>query len=168
MGRESTPTFITELPLKVTPKQEKSFIVRFEFAWQLYNACLGEALKRLDLMRQSKAYQSARYMPKTENFKKERNGKIRSLRREFSFQEYGLHAIVKKVGLNLGWIGASVQQTVATRAFHAANRYAFGKRFKGRGQFDSVEGEQNTVIAWNGKAVIWGGLVLPAILPKAG
>ena len=54
--------------------------------------------------------------------------------------------------------------------FGAVTRYAFGQggkpRFKGCGQFDSVEGKQNTVISWNGKEVVWGGLVLPAIFPN--
>ncbi len=36
----------------------------FGAARQVYNACLGESLKRLDLLCQSKAYQAARKMPR--------------------------------------------------------------------------------------------------------
>ncbi len=69
MGRITSPSFIAELPLRVTPKQESTILIRFEFARQLYNACLGEGLRRLALMRQSKAYQSARLIPKDDDVK---------------------------------------------------------------------------------------------------
>ena len=172
MSRESSESFVTEIPLRVTQKQEATILVRFGFARQLYNACLGESLCRLNLMRQSKAYQSARYIPKDEEHKKERGEVFGKARTQYAFSEYALHAYAKKVGEKLGWMGSSVQQTVASRAFGTVSRYAFGKggkpRFKNVGQFDSVEGKQNTVISWNGDAVVWGGLVLPAIFPKEG
>jgi putative transposase len=59
MSRDTTPTFAIELPLRVTAKKETTIFVRFDYARQLYNACLGEGLRRLALMRQSKVYQSA-------------------------------------------------------------------------------------------------------------
>jgi len=165
MGRDTKPSFITELPLEVTPKQESSILVRLEFARQLYNACLGEGLRRLALMHQSKAYQSAQYIPKDEKHKKERQVAFGEARKTHGFREYDLHAYAATI--QIGWIGSSVVQKVATRAFDAVSMYAFGKRglprFKGRGQFDSVEGKQNTVLSWNGKEVVWGGLVMPAI-----
>jgi len=86
--------------------------------------------------------------------------------------EYALHKFAGT--LKIGWIGSSVVQTVATRAFKAVDRYAFGKngrpRFKKQNQFDSVDGKQNTVIRWDeqAKSVTWGGLVMPVILPKEG
>ena len=170
MGRETTAAFITELPLRVTPNQESTILVRFEFARQLYNACLGESLRRLALMRQSKAYQSARYIPKDDDHKKERQAAFAKVRETHGFREYDLHAYAATI--KIGWIGSSVVQKVATRAFDAVSMYAFGKRgkprFKGRGQFDNVEGKQNSVLSWNGNEVVWGGLVMPAILPKDG
>jgi putative transposase len=63
MSRATSAAFVTEIPLRVSQKQETTILVRFGFARQLYNACLGESLGRLNLMRQSKAYQSARYVP---------------------------------------------------------------------------------------------------------
>ena len=165
MGRPTKPSFVTEIPLRVTPKQESTILVRFEYARQLYNACLGEGLRRLALMRQSKAYQSARYIPKDEKHTKERQVAFGEARKASGFREYDLHAYAATI--QIGWIGSSVVQKVATRAFGAVSLYAFGKRgkprFKGRGQFDSVEGKQNTVLSWNGKEVVWGGLVMPAI-----
>lgn len=168
MSRRTTPTFITELPLRVTPKQETTILVRLEFARQLYNACLREALCRLGRLRQSKSYQSACYIPKSESHRKERAKAFAEARKEFGFREYDLHAYAATI--QIGWIGSSVVQTVASRAFRAASQYSFGKRgkprFKGRGQVDSVEGKQNIVLSWNGKEVLWGGLALSAIFPN--
>ena len=58
-----TPSFITELRLKVNREQERRLLVRLEVARQVYNACLGESLKRLKLMRKSREYQAARKLP---------------------------------------------------------------------------------------------------------
>ena len=169
MGRTMTTSFITEIPLQVTPKQESTLQVRFEFARQLYNACLGEGFRRLDRMWQSKAYQSARYIPKGDEHKKERNQAFGEARKTYEFSDYGLQSYAATI--KIGWIGSSVVQKIATRAFTSVSQYAFGKhgkpRFKGREQFDSVEGKQNTVLSWNDKDVVWGGMVLPAIFPNS-
>jgi hypothetical protein len=53
MARRGTPTFIVELPLVVSACDEREMLVRLELARQLSNACLGEALRQLDLMRES-------------------------------------------------------------------------------------------------------------------
>jgi len=170
MGRITSPSFITELPLRVTPKHESTILIRFEFARQLYNACLGEGLRRLALMRQSKAYQSARLIPKDDDHKDERKRAFDEVRKTHQFRDYDLQAYAATI--KIGWIGSQVVQTVATRAFRAVSQYAYGKRgkprFKGRGQFDSIEGKQKAVVQWDGKALRWGGLILPAIFPKEG
>ncbi len=59
----------------------------------------------------------------------------------------------------------------ATRAFRAVRGYAVGKRgrprFKGRNQFDSVEGKTNgSGIRWRDGYVEWMGLRLRAVIPK--
>jgi putative transposase len=55
MGKAKTTSFVTEMPLRTTSCDEKRLLARLEAARQVYNACLGESLKRLDLLRQSKA-----------------------------------------------------------------------------------------------------------------
>jgi hypothetical protein len=57
MPRKHTPSFILELPLRTSPADERSCAI-------IGNAALGEGLRRLDLMRESKAYQAARTMPR--------------------------------------------------------------------------------------------------------
>ncbi len=63
MEKKTTPSFIHELSLLVSTSQERILLMRMDVARQLYNACLGESLKRLDLMRESKQYQKARIIP---------------------------------------------------------------------------------------------------------
>ncbi|MGB7442006.1 MAG: hypothetical protein WA919_13120, partial [Coleofasciculaceae cyanobacterium] len=65
MSRKSTSTFITEIPLTVNPSEEKVLLSRLEAGRQLYNACLGEAIRRVRLVRQSKLFGQAKKLPKT-------------------------------------------------------------------------------------------------------
>ena len=37
-----TPSFVCEVPLRVTPTQERTLLARLEAARQVYNACLGQ------------------------------------------------------------------------------------------------------------------------------
>jgi hypothetical protein len=55
MKRAKTPTFIVELPLSVCDNTERQLTARLLAGTRLYNAALGEALRRLGLMRESKA-----------------------------------------------------------------------------------------------------------------
>ncbi len=60
MAKRTTPTFIAELPLSVSKRDERELLVRLDVCRQLYNACLGEALRRLDRMRDSLDWQRAK------------------------------------------------------------------------------------------------------------
>ncbi|MDA8381547.1 MAG: hypothetical protein M0037_00470 [Betaproteobacteria bacterium] len=64
MPKAQSPSFILELPLVVQPTAERVIQGRLEAGRRVYNAALDEALKRLGLMRQSKAWQVARSAPK--------------------------------------------------------------------------------------------------------
>ena len=59
MKRSKTPTFLLELPLAVDAGQAKRLRAHFEAARCLYNALLGEAMKRLRAMRADPAWQEA-------------------------------------------------------------------------------------------------------------
>lgn len=62
--RARTESFICELPLALSGDDERVLAVRFDAARQAYNACLAEGLRRLGLLRQSRAYQEAQKMPR--------------------------------------------------------------------------------------------------------
>ena len=174
MGRAKTSSFICELPLRVSPPEECALLVRLDCARMVYNACLGEALKRLDKMRSSPEYQTARAMPKGQKkspVAQARAAAFKVANERHGFREYDLHAYATQ--FSQSWLGehldANTVQKLATRAFLAARRRAFGQngrpRFKGKGWFDSVEGKTNTSgILWREGRVKWLGLELPALL----
>ena len=162
------PSFVCEVPLRVRRAQERVLLARLEAARQVYNACLGEARRRVRLVRESKAYQRARTLPRDDPARKER---FREARTQHACSEYALHDYAQQFGHS--WLGEHLDsltiQALATRAYHAANRLLVGKarrvRFKGRHQLDTVEGKTNTSgPRWRGTRVEWKGLELPALL----
>ena len=142
MARRTTPSFITEIEIDLADGQEKGLLTRLEAARQLYNACLGEALRRMRLMKQSKVYQAACKLPKTVKANKkgdrkpnpERTKAFAEVRKTYSFGEYDLHAYAGQI--KQSWIGDHLDintvQKVATRAFKATMRYALNLNGKPR------------------------------------
>jgi len=55
MSRKPKPTFITELPMVASRAHDAVMVDRFEAARRLNNAVLGDGLRALALMRESKA-----------------------------------------------------------------------------------------------------------------
>lgn len=175
MPKADTTSFVCELPLALSPRDERVLAIRFEVARQTYNACLSETLRRPDLMRESKAYQAARKLPKDEKRSpaaKARALAFRAVNQRFGFREYALHAWAAE-HIKHEWLGEHLDintvQKLATRAFQAARRYAFGQhghpRFKGRNQLDSLEGKSNDAgMRWRDDRVEWSGLALAAII----
>jgi hypothetical protein len=146
--KSKTPTFLLELPLSVDAGQAKRLRAHFEAARCLYNALLGEAMKRLRLMRADPAWQEARAIAQTQ--KQERKEAFSRLRGAHGFSDYALHIFAKDA--NCTWIrdhiDAATAQALATRAYRAANRVCVGKakkvRFKSKGRgLDSVENQWN-------------------------
>ncbi len=145
---------------------------RFEAGRRLYNAVLDEALKRLGLMRQSKAWQVARSAPKG----KARNQAFKDCNTCFGFSEYALHSVATTHKNAAGFadrLGAHETQKIGTRVWKVVSAYAFGARgrprFKGGNRpLHSLEGKNNvTGIRWNADTgcVTWGTLALPVKLP---
>ena len=84
---KTTPSFVCELPLVVSPASEGVLLSRMEAARQMYNACLGFAMKRVRLIRQSKDFQKARSL-KSNN--PERKVLFKRARVRYDFSEYAL------------------------------------------------------------------------------
>ena len=122
--RTTTPSFIVELPLQVNAQQSKRLRAHFEAARCLYNALLGEAMKRLKQMRADPRWQETRNLPKS----KERTTLFTQLREEYGFGEYALHAFATRA--RTSWIAdhidSNTAQKLATRAYLAANRVCLG------------------------------------------
>src|SRR5260221_9303610 len=164
-----TPSFVCGVPLRVSRAQERTLLARLEAARQVYNACLGEARTRVRLVRESKAFQRARTLPRDDAARKTLFAQARA---QHAFSAYALHTYVQAIGHT--WLGDHLDsltlQKLASRAYGAANRLllvgtARRVRFKGRHQLDTVEGKTNSSgIRWCQDHVEWKGLVLPARL----
>jgi hypothetical protein len=175
MKRNKTPTFLLELPLRADAGQAKRLRAHFEAGRCLYNALLGEAMKRLRAMRADPAWQAARSIPLMH--KQERKEAFSRLRQAYGFSEYALYGFAKEA--NCAWIAdhidALMAQALAVRAYQAANRVCLGQaknvRFKSKGRgLDSVENKWNKsgmrfVLdpnAGDGGFLLWNEEVLPA------
>ncbi len=170
-GRATTPSFVCEIPLRVTLAQSRRLLTRFEAARQCYHAVLGEARRRLALLTQSRAYQKARRIPR--KHVATRAKAFTAARKAVGFTESALSRYATT--LHTSWIGdhldAVIGQTLTHRAFEAVNRMAVGKarnvRFKGkRGlhQISSLEGKSNAAgLRWREGILHWGTLSLPMV-----
>lgn len=166
-AEQDSGRFVLELPLRVHSGQDKTLRTRFEAGRQIYNACLGECLRRLDLMRESKDYQHARAMPRG----KDRTKAFRDLDKRFEFRKYDLFHWTTQ--FTQSWLNQHVDsqttKRLMERAFNATREYMFGKRgrprFRGRRGLNSLESTSNTNgIKWRDGTIKWIGLEIPAIV----
>jgi len=113
MGKSKTPTFILELAIISSPHDEAELNTRFEAARQLYNACLDEAKRRLDLLRQSNEFKHAKRMPKTIKGKrnKGRTDAFKALNAKFGFSEYSI--IIHATTIRNSWISNHIDANTA-------------------------------------------------------
>jgi putative transposase len=166
-----TSSFVTEIPLITTSKDLAVLAARLEAGRQLYNAVLSEGKNRLQLVRDSELYQQARLINK--NDKKAKSTAFQKAREAYRFSDYDLQFFANKTAIASVWIkshlDANTIQKIATRAFKALERMAFGKakkvRFKQKGQFASLEGKTNKQgIRWTGNGIEWSKLKLSSII----
>ncbi len=174
MPRAITPSFVQEFEVRASPRDLRVLRSRLEAGRQLYNAILGEALRRLFRMRRDPAFAAAKALPRG----KSRSEAFRALRVKHGFQEYDLHqhpSLAKDCWLR-DHLDVHAAQKVATRAFRAAERWAFGAsdrpRFKRYGELESLEGKSNAAgIRFREERILWSGafgkLDLPLVLDMA-
>lgn len=135
-------TFIHEFRLKTTPKQEKILNIILELARYLYNAVLGEGLKRIKLIKESKLNTKA---------KKDKNYKLyNEINKFYNFSDFSLQsfAIKTKNECNIkNHLDTHACQKIATRAYLALYKYLTRKagkpRFKSKNRLSSIEGKSN-------------------------
>jgi len=173
MPRKAEDSFVVTLALRASQDDARTILLRLEIIRQIYNAVLGEALKRLRRMRASPLWQQARTMPKTVGGKpnQDRITLFREVNRTFGFTAYDLEAYATTCKNNAGFVqhlGAHETQKMAQRAFKAVQEHAFGKRgrprFKGLRGIRSLEGKSNKAgLIWKGDRLEWGGLCLEAL-----
>ena len=174
MAKSKTSSFITEIPLIVDSKQESDLLSRFQAARQLYNACMSEAMTRMELVRKSEIYQIAKKLPREQ--KKQRSTMFSEARALYKYSDYDLQAYATLISNKSSWIAEKIdsntQHTIATRAFRSSEKVFFGLakkvRFKAISRFRSVEGKTNKQgLRWKDNQLVWGKLKLNPIIDES-
>lgn len=93
--KSKNPTFILQLSLKPTVSDTHTLDKYFELSRKLYNVLLNEALKRFNLMRQSKQYQSIKSLPK-----KEQSKAYTQAQQDFLFTKYDMIKFATPIRIN--------------------------------------------------------------------
>ena len=150
MPRKTTPSFITEIQLRVNSVNNRELETRFHAGQQLLNAVLGEAMVRMELVRNSQFYLQAKQL-KDDNNKALRKKLFEEASSLYRFSDFELQSFAVITANSSKWITTKLDsntiQKLATRAFKAVEKVLFGKakkiRFKAFDRFKSVEGKTN-------------------------
>ena len=123
------------LPLAVSPSDARSLEVRFEAGFHCYRGTVREALRRLSLLRQSRAWRTARTMPtRTPAEVKARNAAGAAARRVHELTEADLASYARQARNASGWmtdhldsavaegLGRRVWESVAKHLFNGGSR----------------------------------------------
>ena len=181
MGHCKTPSFITDIPLITSGSDEHVLLARLEVGRQMYNACLGEGVRRVNLVKQSKLYRFAKSLPKTVKDTKtgqskpnpERSKAFAEAWKLYDFSDYSMQAFAGKI--RQSWLGghldADTAQKLGTRAFKTTRNLLLGRakrvRFKGQNQMDSLEGKSvRSPMKWQDETFAWKGLALKPLIDE--
>jgi len=128
---KDAPTHVVSVPLRLTPAQRSMEDARFEAARRVYNACLGESLRRCRKTRSDPAFDLAKAMPKGRPRSKAsvaRNRAFRAVADAHGFTEDSMMSFAS--GLRNGWVRDQVPsqeaQILGRRVFRATKRWSLG------------------------------------------
>ena len=173
--KETTNSAVFEFRLLSNKPQNKQLLKLMDLGRIHYNAVLGEALRRLKLVRQDPLYAETVAIPKnSKENKRLRNANFNLLNKKYGFTDYSLQAFGTKCKNDshfLNQLGAHVLQKLSTRAFRAVQKVAFGKakkvNFKRKGEFVSLEGkDNNTFLRYSNTYAIIDNLNIPCKIRK--
>ncbi len=134
---KDAPTHVVSVPLRLTPSQRSMEDTRFEAARRVYNACLGEALRRCQMVRSDPAFDIAKTMPRAKRGSKEsgeRNKAFNEVANAHGFTERAMMTFAS--GLRQSWVRDHVPsqevQVLGRRAYVAVRRWHLGLSGKPR------------------------------------
>ena len=150
-NKETTPSAIMEFRLLESQKDYKKLLKLQDLGRILYNACLGESLRRLKLVKTNKLYKETIAIPKdTKENKDKRKENFKYLNDKYGFTNASIQSFAvkcKNESKFLNQLGVHVIQKIATTAFRAVQKVAFGRakkvKFKRKGEFVTLEGKDN-------------------------
>jgi len=128
---KNAPTHVVSVPLRLTPAQRSMEDARFEAARRVYNACLGEAIRRSRKVRSDPAFELAKSLPKAKPGSKASGARSRAFREvedAHGFTESSMMSFAS--GLRNGWVREHVPaqeaQILGRRAFRVTKRWSLG------------------------------------------
>jgi len=166
MTKSKTSSYVLTLRMKYTNSDKSAIDKYFELSRRLYNAILGETLKRFNLMRESKLYQQARKGID----KKSKQKLFIDAETKYGFREYDISKFATKLMINeYSSLGSHIKAKLVKRAFEAVNKIRFGnaKRvsFIRHGEMHSIEGADNRqAIKYRDGNIIFNKLKMPVII----
>ncbi len=121
---KNTPTHVACLRLEPTPSQARVMLLRGRACDRVYNACLGEALRPLELLRADGRFNEAKEMASGPD----RSAVFQALDSEYGFGEQALASYGSS--LRKSWVrtlvGAQEAQVEGRNAFRSVKRWAVG------------------------------------------
>lgn len=125
MPRKTTPSFVTEIPLIVNSVDNRELEARYHAGQQLLNAVLGEAMIRMELVRNSEPYLVAKKL-KGEDNKAQRKKLFEEASSLHRFSDFELQSFAVRTANSSKWIAnkldSNTVQKLATRAFKAVEK----------------------------------------------
>jgi hypothetical protein len=164
--KSKTPSYVLTLRLKYTISDKSAIDKYFELSRRLYNAILGETLKRFNLMRESKLYQLAR----KETDKTIKKDLFANVEIKYGFREYDISIFATKLMINeYSGLGSHIKAKLVKRAFDAVNKLRFGNakrvNFVRFNEMYSIEGADNRqAIKYRDGIVVFNKLKIPVII----
>ena len=164
--KSKTPSYVLTLRMKYNISDKSALDKYFELSRRLYNAILGETLRRFNLMRESKLYQQAR----KETDKKLKQKMFIGAEIKCGFREYDISVFATKLMINeYSSLGSHIKAKLVKRAFEAVNRLRFGNakrvNFVRFDEMYSIEGADNRqAIKYRDGIIIFNKLKMPVII----
>jgi hypothetical protein len=164
--KSKTSSYVLTLRLKYNISDKSALDKYFELSRRLYNAILGETLKRFNLMRDSKLYQQAR----KETDKKIKKDLFANVEIKYGFREYDISVFATKLMINeYSSLGSHIKAKLVKRAFDAVNRLRFDNakkvNFVRYNEMYSIEGADNRqAIKYRDGIVVFNKLKMPIII----
>mgnify|MGYP006976587672 CR=1 FL=1 len=157
-GKSKSPSFVLELKLNTTQKDEQALNDRFFRCFLMHNKLVRHAGKRLSALRQDREYRTllelrCRLAGKTDAGSKHRlnetNGRLKELRLSYGLSEYQFHEwIAVQKHRHEGKIDINTAQKVATQVWKSVEDVLYRKgetvHFKRFDHFLSIEGKNNS------------------------
>jgi len=166
MNKSKTSSYVLTLKLKYTISDKSALDKYFELSRRLYNAILGETLRRFNLMRESKLYQQTR----KEINKKLKQKLFKEIEIKYSFREYDINKFATTLMINeYSDLGSHIKAKLVNRAFNAVNKMRFGNakqvKFIKYGKMYSIESADNRqAIKYRNGNIVFNKLNMPVVI----